>query len=65
MQCSVCSAAKMKMQSERDFIGVYRIRMWCCPRCGNREKQLQALASNDTRLILASNMTCPPAATIR
>ena len=59
MQCSKCSAAKMKLDSERDFIGVYRIRQWRCERCGNREKQLLALASHDTRLMLASSMKCP------
>jgi hypothetical protein len=64
MQCGSCNASLMKLESQRDVLGTYRISIYRCDRCKRTEKELKALASLDTRLTLASNLPAKPS-TIR
>lgn len=52
MQCSQCGASRMKLANERNFLNVYLIRNWQCERCGSSAKELKAMQSGDTRVVI-------------
>jgi predicted nucleic-acid-binding Zn-ribbon protein len=65
MGCIKCGASKMTLKQERNFLNVYLIRNYSCPRCQATTKELKALCTGDTRLTLASSMPVPPSKVIR